>query len=138
MNAPRYLDKTKVIDYDEYYATVTAATSATTRVFKNTVKPGKQPWLSFISNAIQAGGGDLVTFRLLVNGSPWYPFDGSLNQWAPPESNYDLPVPYILPTGCTVEVIAINSDASNTYAATARVRIFYTDFEVNQEFYAQS
>lgn len=130
MVANRYLDKTKIIDYDEYYATVTAATSATTVVFSAQVKPGKIPWLAFISNAIQAGGGDQVTFRLLINGSAWYPFDGTLNQWAPPESNFDLAVPYILPTGCSVKVIAINADAANTYAATARVRIIYTDFEV--------
>lgn len=125
----RPFQRERVIDYDEKYLTVTAATAAETTVFAFQVKPGKQPWLAFVGNAIQAGGGDLVTFVLRVNRANFYPFDGSLNQWAPPESNFDLPVPYELPVGCEVSVVAINADSGTTYAATARIKIFYTDFE---------
>ncbi len=125
---PRYVDKNLFIDYDEKYATASALHAATTELFRFRVKPGKAAWLTFTSNAIQAGGGDLVTFKLLVNGAPFYPFDGTLNQWAPPESNYDLAVPYELPVGCEISVIATNSDLASDFAATARVRVSYTDF----------
>lgn len=139
MPSNRYLDKSRIIDYDEKYATVTAAVAASatsptiTEIFKFQAKPGKIPWLTFIGNAIQAGGGDYVTFRLQINRSDYYPFDTSLNQWAPPESNYNLEVPYILPTGCEIRVIAVNSDTAATYAATARVRVSYTDFSTTAD-----
>lgn len=131
----KQINRENIIDYDEKYATVTAAVATAgpipveTEIFNFRVKPGKKPYLSFVANSVQAGGGDFITFVLKINNSPFYPFDGSLNQWAPPESNYDLPVPFELPVGCTVSVVARNSDTSTTYASTARVRIVYIDFE---------
>lgn len=125
----RQIQRSEIIDYDETYATVSATAGSTTEIFRFQVKPGKKPWLSFIANNIAPGGGNYVTFKLQVNRADFYPFNGSLNQWAPPESNYDLPVPYELPTSCEVRVVAVNSDAVNAYDATARIRIVYTDFE---------
>lgn len=127
----RQIDKSQIIDYDEIYASATAATNATTTILTLQLKPGKQPVLLFVGNAIAAGGEPYVTFQLQVNRAPYYPFDGSLNQWAPPESNYDLTVPYLLSTSSEVRVVAINSDTVNTYAATARVKIGYIDFPSN-------
>lgn len=124
----RYPDKNQIIDYDEKYATVTAAVSADTEIVRFQVKPGKKAYLSFVGNAVDSAGVNSVTFILQVNRGNFYPFDGSLNQWAPPESNYDLPAPYEIPTGSEVRVIARNSSGSTTYSATARIRIIYTDF----------
>lgn len=140
---PRKIPNTAIIDYDEKYATATAAVAASASVPTRTtiltlqVKPGKQAWLQFLGNAVQAGGDTFMTFRLLVNRSPYYPFDGSLNQWAPPESNFDLPVAYELPTSCEVQIVVDNSDASNTYTGTGRIRIVYTDFVIDPAYLPQ-
>lgn len=125
----RQIQPQEIIDYDEKYATVSATAGATTTILTFQCKPGKKPFLKFLGNAVAAGGGNYVTFQLQVNRSAFYPFDGSLNQWAPPESNYDLPVPYELPTSSEVRVVAINSDGSNAYDSTARIRIVYIDFD---------
>ncbi len=126
----RQLNDSEIIDYDERYETVTAAVSATTDVIAAfRVKPGKKAWLKFLGNNVQAGGADKITFRFLVNNVPYYPFDGSLNQWADPQSNFNLPVTLELPTSCTVGVSATNSDSGVTYTATARIKIVYSDFE---------
>ncbi len=125
----RQIQRSEIIDYDETYNTVSAVNSATTEIMSLQLKPGKRPYLIFVGNAISSGGGNVVKFKLQVNQADFYPFDGTLNQWAPPESNYDIPVPLELPTSCSVRVVAVNSDATNSYDATARVRIVYVDFD---------
>lgn len=133
----KYIDRKDIIDVDDKYATVTAAvaTGATTPT-RTTVltlqsKPGKSSYLYFLGNAIQAGGEAYVTFRLLINGASYYPYDGTLNQWADPSSNIELPIQYEIPVGSKVEIVADNSDTGNTYSATARIRIAYVDFQNN-------
>lgn len=125
----RQIDRSEIIDYDEKYETVTAASEATTEILSFRCKPGKKPYLIFLGNAISSGGGDYVKFQLQVNRGPFHPFAGDLNQWAPPESNYELPVPYELPVGSEVRVVAISTGSAGTYSATARVKVVYVDFE---------
>ena len=125
----RQIQRSEIIDYDETYNTLSAVHAATTEIFSFQTKPGKKPYLIFVGNAISSGGGSFVKFRLQVNRANFYPFDGSLNQWAPPESNYDIPVPLELPVSCSVRVVAENSDPTNDYDATARIRIVYVDFD---------
>jgi hypothetical protein len=127
--------KTKpVTDYQDLYnsAAVTASAgtdgNAPVTVVSDRVRVGSRAFLAKLGNAIQAGGENYVTFRLLLNGSRLWPYDGSQNQWGDPANLQDLPARLELPQGAMIQIQCDNSDPSNAYVATARLFIEYEDF----------
>lgn len=127
--------KTKpIIDYQDIYnnASVTAsagtAGNAPVTVISDRIRIGKRAFLSKLGNAVQAGGENYITFRLLLNGSRLWPYDGSQNQWGDPANLQDLPSRLELSQGAMIQIQCDNSDGANAYVATARLFIEYEDF----------
>lgn len=123
-----------IIDYQDLYsnATVTAAAgtagNAPVTVIADRVRVGKRAFLAKLGNAVQAGGESYITFRVLLNGSRLWPYDGSQNQWGDPANLQDLPSRLELSQGALIQIRCDNSDPSNSYVATARLFIEYEDF----------
>lgn len=103
------------------------ATTAPVTIASKQLKYGRKAFIRSLGNAVQSGGTNVVTFRLLVNGQRLYPYDGSQNQWGDPALMQDLPARIEVPGGAVVAVQCDNSDGANAWVATARVWVEYED-----------
>lgn len=66
-----------------------------------------------------------ITMHLNVDDVPYYPYDKTTVQLAPPEQDVYLPEPIELPQGCLIGVTADVGAASQQGTATTRVIVFY-------------
>lgn len=118
-----------VFDGADPYASVAVAPSArNTIVLSERIPVGVKAFIRALGNAVQAGGESSLTFRLKFNGQRVYPYDGSLNQWGDPSQLQNLPARIPVAQGTIVSVECDNSDAANTWTATARVWLEYEQF----------
>lgn len=123
-----------VVDFQDIYssgnviANAGIAGNAPVTIASDRTRVGKRVFLSKLGNAVSPGGDAYVTFRLLINGSRFWPYDGSNNQWGDPSNLQDMPFRIELPQGALVEIKCDNSDTTNQYEATARIFIEYEDF----------
>ena len=114
------------IDDASPYASATAATADRTTILTHELKNGKRPFLLAFRNSISAGGETYCAFSLLLNGVPLEDFDRVFNQVAAPEDQQgNMLRRRELPQGATLSVVVDNSDAANTYVATAKVEVAY-------------
>lgn len=124
-----------VIDFEDQYVTATVplnsgngTTVATFKLISFRLKMGCAAFIRALGNAAAAAGQGALKFRLKVNGSPIFPYDGSLNQWGDPALLQDLPRRIPVPQGALIEVEVDNSDGANAFAGTARVFVDYENF----------
>ncbi len=115
------------VDSDSPYESVEIAAAASNQqIVSYTAKNGARPFLLSFRNGVGAGGEAYIYFTLLMNGIPMKDFDRIQNQIAAPENQQgQLVIRRELPQGCTLAVVASNSDGTNAYNATAKMEIAY-------------
>ena len=119
-----------VIDSEDFYPVPAAVLAGAVGqvVLTAQLKAGKRAYVRAIGNDVDAAGVTFITFRLLVNGSRRYPYDGTLNQWGPPQLMQELRPRLELPQLATIQVVCDNADAVNAYNVAARIQVEYEDF----------
>ncbi len=94
-------------------------------------RTGRRAFLTFVGNAVDAGGATQITFHLKVNGNriarqPLDSFSQAMgetyNGWA------QWIVRISLPENAMVQLSAENADTGNTYGVYGRIRVEYEDF----------
>jgi hypothetical protein len=114
----------------DYQTVVIPMTGVETEVCSVKFKSnGRQCYVLFIGNAAGVGGEAVLTFRVLVNGIPLPPYDGTINQWADParvDTSTLLFAAIPCESGDKVQIMAKNSDNTTDWPATGRLLGVYT------------
>lgn len=123
-----YIESKPVVDFDDKHSVASLLASASGQELLNfRTRTGRVARLVFLGN--DAGGGDeQVTFHLEVNRNRLYPFDAFQYAVGPVyDASAALGSFYELPQNAEVRITADNSDGTNAYRVTVRVRIEYYD-----------
>jgi len=103
------------------------AAGATTRLVQFYAQASRVCIITGLGVQQDPAGDGYITFQLVVNGVPLYPYDRIQSQIATLAQPSDVHLP--IPPGSKVEIWATNTHATSAFQCAARVRAEYRDFQ---------
>lgn len=120
----------KIIDYDDVINTQLLQPNTTGNVITSwQVKPRRHIVMPAFRQAWDAAGNGFLTYHLLINGTPIYPYDSKTVSLGSPYEDIYLPKPLEIPQAAIISVTADLGNAAAAVNFTSRSIFWYFELE---------